>query len=66
MRKRFMLEWGALFLFLIIVLPLIYQFFIRGEEDIIRLIFIQIRYVAPILSVTLALSQYFRYRKNKS
>ncbi len=66
MRKRFILEWGTLFLFLIIVLPLIYQFFIHGEEDIIRLIFIQIRYVAPILSVTLAVSQFIRYRKNKT
>jgi len=66
MRKRFILEWGTLFAVLIIVLPLIYQFFIRGEEDIIRLIFIQIRYVAPTLSVTLAVSQFIRYRKNKT
>ncbi|MDP2238314.1 MAG: hypothetical protein Q8J88_17945 [Bacteroidales bacterium] len=65
MKKRFLLEWGALFLFLTIVLPLIYQFFIKGEEDILHFILLQIRFVAPSLSVLLAVLQYWRYKRVK-
>jgi hypothetical protein len=65
MKKRFLLEWIALFLFLSIVLPLIYQFFIHSKEDILRFILFQIRFVAPSLSILLVLFQYWRYKRAK-
>ena len=65
MKKRFLFEWAAMFLFLTIMLPLIYQFFIHSKEDILRFILFQIRFVAPSLSILLVLFQYWRYKRAK-
>jgi len=65
MKKRFLIEWAAMFLFLTIMLPLIYQFFIHSEEDILRFIRLHIRYIAPSFVLLLAVFQYWRYKRAK-